>query len=204
MSTKIYVEGGGNQDRTIRLCRQGFTQYFSKIAPGNRPRVVPAGSRKEAYDDFCTALRSGGDGYQLIILLVDSEDPVPAGFTAWRHLKERKADGWDKPLGAGDEQAHLMVQCMESWFMADRNALSEFYGQGFLVDSLPARTDIEAIGKIDLNKKLEHATKSTQTKGKYHKVNHGFALLGLINPHKVAEASRHAAALHALVANHAV
>jgi hypothetical protein len=199
VSIKIYVEGGGNQDRGRTLCRQGFSRYFAKLALQKSPRVVPARSRREAYDDFCTALKSGGDGYNLILLLVDSEDPVPDGFTAWRHLKERREDGWDKPEGATDKQAHLMVQCMESWFMADKDTLGKFYGQGFLVNSLPQGVNVEAIRKLDVAEKLEHATKSTKTKGEYQKVDHGFAILGLIDPQKVAATSPHAFALHCVV-----
>jgi Domain of unknown function (DUF4276) len=199
VSVKIYVEGGGNQDRTKTLCRQGFTEYFSKIVPERRPRIVPAGSRREAYDDFCTALRSGGGGYDLLLLLVDSEDAIPIGYSAWQHLKQRDADSWDKPAGATDLQIHLMVRCMESWFLADKEVLGKFYGQGFLANSLPQALDVESVGKVELLKQLEHATKETKTKGKYHKVEHGFAILGMIDPNKVAAVSSHAAALHAVV-----
>ena len=33
-------------------------------------------------------------------------------------------------MGATDEQAHLMVQCMEAWFLADRETLAAVFGRG--------------------------------------------------------------------------
>ncbi len=86
-----------------------------------------------------------------------------------------------------------MVQAMESWFLADREALAEFYSDGFLANSLPGSpTNVEAVLKDDLEPKLKHASKPTKTKGEYHKVKHGFALLALIDPIKVGNASPHA------------
>ncbi len=46
--------------------------------------------------------------------------------------------------------------------------------------------------KTTLSPKLKHASKPTKTKGEYHKVKHGFALLTLIDPAKVGNASPHA------------
>jgi len=82
---------------------------------------------------------------------------------------------------------------MEAWFLADRVALSAFYGNGFLANGLPGYPNsIEQIPKDDLEPALMHASKLTKTKGEYHKVKHGFALLGLIDPGKVERASAHA------------
>jgi hypothetical protein len=89
-----------------------------------------------------------------------------------------------------------MVQAMEAWFLADREALDAFYDGGFLAKSLPGSpTNIEAVLKDDLEPKLKHASKPTQ-KGEYHKMKHGFALLALIDPVKVDNASPHAASFH--------
>ena len=93
-----------------------------------------------------------------------------------------------------------MVQAMEAWFLADREALDEFYDGGFLAKSLPGSpTKIEAVRKDDLEPTLIHATKKTKTKGEYHKINHGSALLALIDPSKVEKASPHAASFHAFL-----
>ena len=121
---------------------------------------------------------------------VDSEAPVADGQSSWEHLKVR--DGWDCPSSATDDNAHLMVQCMESWFLADRETLAVFYGQGFNPNALPKQTNIEKIPKNDVNQGLDAATRYTKTKGKYHKTRHGFEILALIAPHKVRQVSEYA------------
>ena len=85
-----------------------------------------------------------------------------------------------------------MVQVMEAWFLADRQALADYYGQGFLAGSLPGQPKIELISKPDVFSALQHASKNTKTKGEYHKTRHGFDLLELIDPNRVRAASVHA------------
>jgi len=80
---------------------------------------------------------------------------------------------------------------MESWFLADRQVVAAYYGQGFLLNSLPGQADIEVIAKDDVFSRLEHASSGTQ-KGEYHKTAHGFDLLELIHPDRVRAASAHA------------
>lgn len=43
-----------------------------------------------------------------------------------------------------------MVQCMENWFMADKECLALFFGQGFNVNALPNNPNIEAILTTDI------------------------------------------------------
>jgi hypothetical protein len=191
------VEGGGYHKRTLDACRQAFAKFFSKICPaGARPRVIAAGDRRAAFDDFCNALTKHPDN--LLLLLVDSEDPVPTGSTAWRHLEARTEDAWTRPAIATNEQAHLMVQCMEAWFLADHETLAAYYGHAFLVASLPRQPNVELIAKRDIIGALEHASRLTQ-KGKYHKTRHGFELLERIDPDRVREASAHASRLFAIL-----
>jgi Domain of unknown function (DUF4276) len=200
VSVKIHVEGGGGQSIINTQCRKGFSEYFAKIVPdGRKPKIVPSGSRKSAYDDFCTSVETERNKYELILLLVDSEDAVAGGRTSWQHLKARAADKWDKPEQADDRSAHLMVQCMESWFLADKDTLEAYFGEGFLKKSLPGNTDVEQIAKKDVLAALEHAVRPT-TKEHYHKTAHGYELLGLIDPEKVGAASQHAKALNDLMA----
>lgn len=195
MSTKIYVEGGGDQRRTIDACRVAFGKYLEKIVPaGARPRIVACGSRQRAYEDFTKGLND--PKYDRVLLLVDAESGVAPGDNAWIHL--RKRDGWTKPNSAGEDAAHLMVQCMESWFMADKECLERFYGQGFNAGALPARNEIEGITKSDVSTGLENATKHTQ-KGRYHKTLHGFEILGAIDPAKVEAVSPFCRRLHGCV-----
>jgi len=185
----IYVEGGGDQNLTLTKCRRGFSQFFKKIVPTNcQPKIIACGSRMQAYNRFCTALVQYPDAF--CILLVDSEAPVADDRNSWIHLKMR--DNWDCPDLATDDNAHLMVQCMESWFLADRKTLAKFYGQGFNPNALPKQANIEKIHKNDVNQGLDAATRHTKTKGKYHKTRHGFDLLAQIEPCKIRQVSEHA------------
>jgi hypothetical protein len=183
------VEGGGNSKDTLKRCNEGFANYCQKLAPANRqPRVVACGGRQQAFNRFCTAVSSSQAG-DTSVLLVDSEAPVTSA-AAVQHLHSR--DGWDFPA-LNHHRVFLMVQAMESWFLADRDTLANFYDGGFLANSLPGSpTNVEAVPKDDLEPRLRHASKPTKTKGEYHKVKHGFALLALIDPAKVGNASSHA------------
>jgi hypothetical protein len=80
---------------------------------------------------------------------------------------------------------------MESWFLADRPALTDYYGQGFAVDSLPGQSNIEVISKQDVFTALQQSSKKTQ-KGEYHKTRHGFDLVKRIDPNRVRTACRQA------------
>lgn len=92
-----------------------------------------------------------------------------------------------------EAQVHLMVQCMESWFLADKTSLEEFYGQGFRPNALPANPAVEDVLKKDVMEGLARATQGT-TMGEYHKTRHGFAILERLDPAKVSERSLHAKA----------
>lgn len=189
MKVTIFVEGGGDNEDTVTRCRQGFHSYCANAAPGRpQPRIVPRGGRQQAFHAF----RIASDKKNLTnrcVLLVDSEGPVGLkGSIDYLNARE----GWIFNQ-IKTESVFLMVQAMEAWFLADREALSAFYGNGFLAKSLPGSSaNIEAVAKNDLEPALKHASKPTKTKGEYHKVKHGFALLALIDPRKVEKASPHA------------
>ncbi|MFN8489248.1 MAG: DUF4276 family protein [Caldilineaceae bacterium] len=186
---KIYVEGGGQRDDLKTKCRQGFSKFFERAGfKGRMPRIVACGSRNDAYDSFCTALKQAKPD-EFPILLVDSEEPFNPQSKPWPHLKVR--DDWDKPENASDEHVYLMVRCMETWFLADRKCLEKFYGQGFHTNTLPQRTDIENISKQDIFTGLANATRHCKTKGSYDKGNHSFDILALLDPLLVVAVSPH-------------
>ncbi len=191
VAIRIYVEGGGDRRALLAKCRQGFCEFLEKVMPPRRmPRIIACGTRRSAFDRFCTALSHYSETF--CMLLVDSETAVAAGMGPWAHLKSRTGDGWNKPTGATDDHAHLMVQCMEAWFLADKDCLARYFGQGFNAGALPANPNIEAISKADIYSGLKKATRNTKTKGKYQKGNHSFDILGKIDPQKVRQASPHA------------
>ena len=180
MSVKLYVEGGGDSKHLRIQCRRGFRKFIEKSGlSGRMPRIVACGGRERAYEQFKTALE---DGAIVPMLLVDAEEPVTRS-DSWRHLSDR--DGWGRPDGAMGDHCHLMVQVMESWFLADRTALAEFYGHGFRESSLPGNLRVEEIRKEDVLRGLKVATRST-TKGSYDKGAHSFAILGVVDPDAVA------------------
>ncbi len=80
---------------------------------------------------------------------------------------------------------------MESWFLADRAALQEYYGHGFRPNTLPGNPAVEEVTKQDVMEGLARATQDT-TKGEYHKTRHGFDILGALDPVKVGNGSPHA------------
>jgi hypothetical protein len=87
-----------------------------------------------------------------------------------------------------EEQAHLMVQCMETWFLANRTCLQTFFGQGFHDNALPHNPDIESVDKTQLFDGLKNATRHTH-KGEYGKASHSFRILEKLNPAAVTERS---------------
>ncbi len=183
---KLFVEGGGNQNDALKTeCRRAFTALLEKAGfKGHMPRVVACGGRRNAYEQFCTAIRGG----EAAILLVDSEAPV-AAEDPWQHVAQRPGDEWERPAGATEGHLHLMVQCMEAWFLADRRTLGDFFGQGFHENSLPAATCVpEDLDKLDLYRRLEQATRRTKTKGAYDKGKHAFKLLARLDPDLVRKA----------------
>lgn len=198
----LYVEGGGSGAHSDVLqseLRRGFSEFFSKTSLGTsrRPRVVACGGREQAFDRFKTALIQGENA----LLLVDSEAPVgaaamPCGdshtWRPWLHLKQQA--GWDKPDESDDGDAHLMVQCMETWLLCDVPALTGFYQSGFKVPGLPLG-DIESVVKSAVFSSLQKATQHCRTKAAYGKGAHSFKLLALIDPKKVCANSPWAARL---------
>lgn len=188
VSMHIYVEGGGDSKSLRTELRKGFSEFLEQAGfIGHMPKIVACGGRQNAFEHFCTAVKTGAPA----MLLVDSEAPVADKHQnqPWRHLAERVGDGWEKPANADDSDCHLMVQCMEAWLIADRQTLQKFFGQDFHANSLPAeKKNIESIPKQRLYSSLENATRKSK-KGKYGKGSHSFKLLATTDPNKVTAAS---------------
>ena len=196
MSAKVYVEGGGDGNKALKAeCRRAFKSFFEKAGlAGRLPSIHPGGGRKQTYDDFHTAFNDPGNR-DFIALLVDSEAPVAAGVGPWTHLRNRQGDGWAKPARATDEHAHLMVQCMEAWFLADRETLAAVFGNRFRLGALPGQPQVEQVRKQDVLQGLENAARNCRTRRGYRKGRDSFDILSRLNPERVAAASPHAARL---------
>lgn len=191
MRARIYAEGGGEGQLLDTLFRQGWSEFFRSAGLGGRmPSVSRCGSRESAFDDFVTAVRNPRPGV-LPLLLVDSEVAVDPGHSAWQHLKA--VDGWDRPQGAADDQAFLMVQVMETWFIADRALLRRYFGSALRENPLRAWPDLEAVPKATVLGALEAATAACGTR--YAKGRVSFALLAGLDARAVEAACSHAAEL---------
>jgi hypothetical protein len=185
----LYIEGGGDAPQLKARCRKAFNKFIEKMGfKGKMPKLVACGSRRNAYEQFCTAVAQGKNA----LLLVDSEAPVVKTheFNAWLHVQLREGDSWAMPAQATPESCHLMVECMENWFLADIPALQAYYGAGFKADKLPSVSQgLEKVSKQKVYQGLKQATQSTR-KGSYSKGDHSFAILEQINPDKVTAASK--------------
>lgn len=182
---RIFVEGGAKGQLALK-CRRGFSRFFEKAGLGHRkPSIVACGSRLAAFEDFCHALERAGKK-DINLLLVDSEEAVTGtNEQVWTHVKTRQGDGWDQPKGADAEMLHFMVECMENWFLADPQTLVSYFGQGFKVEALPKKADVESVSKAEVFAALSKATANCKTKRPYAKGEHSFVLLEKIDPAKV-------------------
>ncbi len=172
MSAYIYIEGGDPNSDPIR-CRKAFRKLLESAGlKGRMPRLVPCGPRNAAFDAFKTAHanRKSGD---FIAMLVDSEDPADDHEQPWTHLKKR--DNWDRPGGAEDDQVLLMTTCMETWIVADREALKRHYGHKLQENALPSLNALETRHRHELHANLEHATRNCSNA--YRKGKRSFEVL---------------------------
>lgn len=162
----VYMEGG----RHLRNPMKTFLRNaVSNIHHQNiELDVEPCGSRDDA---IRRCARDAG-----AILLIDSEGEI------LQPLMDRVS----ARIGSAD-RAFFMVQLMEAWFLADRQALAAHYGRGFTAGSLPSNPNVEDIPKPDVENSLRNATRRS-SKGIYNKGEHARALLGILNPTTVYDA----------------
>ena len=184
----IYMEGGGNGKGSKAALRRGMDSFLGALKNAAREKewrwkLVCCGGRGETFRAFENARSNGGDG--LTLLLVDSEGPVKARPRA--HLAAQ--DGWNL-CGVDDDDVHLMAQVMETWLVADREALTAYYGQDFRAKALPSRRNLEEEDKTAIAAALDEATRRTK-KGGYRKIQHAADLLERIDPAKARERCRH-------------
>ena len=195
VTAKLYIEGGGNRgqyrskDLQIRF-RQAWHLFFKAAGIPRLPSVVRGGGRGQTFKRFRVAIANPARD-AVPLLLLDSEGPVASGQTVWQYLLA--ANGWHRPGNAREDQAFLMVQSMETWFLADQLAMQRYFGQNFSTAAFRAWTQLEAVPKPTVLKALETATSRCQKP--YGKGRVSFELLGRINPFRVESACLHGAAL---------
>ncbi len=173
---RLYFEGDP------RL-RRGMGEFLAELRERARRvgcgfRLIACGNR--TLEDFCDALRSHPDAY--VVALLDSDGPLSEEKRqAFFHRRD-----WSPPAGAAHaaERVFRMVQVMEAWFLADPEALAEFYGQGFRPAALKRNPCVEQILKADVLESLRRASRETR-KGPYHKTAHAPELLARIRAGRV-------------------
>ncbi|MCL2824713.1 MAG: DUF4276 family protein [Polyangiaceae bacterium] len=186
---RIFVEGGGpNAKRGQDALRKGFNGLLSaqKAAACQKKiewNIACCGGRQAAYDAFILAI-GRKDPDDLVVLLVDSEGAVKDTAAQGRvgHLRQR--DNWQF-RGVDANAVHLMIQCMESWIVADPDEVEKFFGADFHRKHLPKRLDLDNEPKADVARSLELATQGTHKK--YHKIKTACLLLERIRPDVVAK-----------------
>jgi hypothetical protein len=186
-AVRVYVEGGGTSRGEQATLRESFTKLLGAVVGDlSKPKLIAAGGRGNTFDEFRAALRMHPDA--LCILLVDSEGPVKQRANPWSHVRDRRGDQWKRPDTTTDEQLHLMVETMETWIVADSDALVQQYGPKVDLDALPS-TNLETISKQDVLQKIARALRNT---GKQYTKSAGWVLIGRVNPSRVEAACSHA------------
>ena len=179
---RIYFEG----DRSLRLGLEAFLNPALERAREQNIRftAIASGPIDETIKDFLDAVRDYPDA--LVILLVDSDRADNGRLIA--SIKSRST--WNARIGAGvqDNQIHFMVQVMESWFLADKDALANYYGRGFRLNRLPQNPNVEQVPGNDVIRGIASAASDTSKKT-YHKTRHAPDLLRTIDPAKVRSAA---------------
>ena len=190
VTATLYIEGGGEGKDLRARFREGWNEFFKSAGVGGKTKIVRGSGRDQTFDRFATAVKVGRPD-TIPLLLVDSEDRVAPRNSVWQHLHVR--DDWHKPLGASDDQAFLMVQIMETWFLADGVALRKYFGARFRQNALKRWPDLESVPKSTVLNALASATASCSKR--YSKGKVSFELLAQINPALVEAACPHAEAL---------
>ena len=169
MEIKLYVEGGGKGSHklaTIKL-QQGFDAFFRDLKNAARAKkisfkIIPSSNTQTTYEDFLISVRNSPQSFNL--LLVDSDEAIAENETA-RDFLQKKYKKWLLKT-IKDEQCHLMVRIMESWFIADVEALKEFYGREFKESAIPKNRNVESIEKERVESSLKTATVKTLSASK--------------------------------------
>ena len=179
---RIYYEG----DKRLRPGLLSFLESEISIARQRsiRFQLITGGSANITIERFIQGVEANPDAFN--ILLVDSDRPDNG--TLIESIKARST--WDTRIGANvqDDQIHFMVQIMESWFLADKDALARYYGRDFRSNRLPQNPNVEHVPKDDVIRGLTDAASDTSQRT-YHKTKHAPALLREIDPTKVRNAA---------------
>lgn len=170
----IEGEGGGREgsskrqhlDGAFRESWRQFLQPLADLAKNRRIRFrcVSGGSGATTFDKFAKPLPEQAGA--LRILLIDSEGPVNDVARPWGALPQLTRPQW-----ATDGHCYLIVQCVETWLLADPDALRAHYDRPkpcFRPDRIRAWPALERIPKSTVQTALEEATAGCGAKAYGH------------------------------------
>ena len=166
MSAILFIEGGASgahsKELTIR-CQRAFHRLLERMdlgIEGRKPKLKACGGRDRVFRDFRMEMQA--EDHDFVAMWIDSEAPMVDIERTWKHLATvTTVPRWQQPEGAEDDQVLFMTTCMETWIVADREALRQHYRpkQSLNESPLPSPTDLEARQRHEVQKGLERATK---------------------------------------------
>jgi hypothetical protein len=194
----IYIEGDTKQKgkgNAITL-RQGFSQFFKELAEEIKIpiNIKLLGGREDTIRIFLSEQAFFPKSF--MVLLVDSDAEIGENETPKSFLQKISPKFDFRKVK--EEQCHLMVQLMETWFLADKEKLAEFYGKDFNAKALPQNKEVEKIPKNDVISGLENATRNC-AKGRYGKGLHSGEILQRIDSSLVRQSAPHCEKLFAAI-----
>jgi len=169
MEIRIYFEGA-------KPLRGGFKSFFRELSDAAKEANCEIAfiASKNGPTDFQKAMRTHPNAWN--ILLKDTEGPLTA-----------EAASLCQKLGIPTQlvgNVYWMVELMESWFLADSEALAQYYGREFLANAIGNTANVENIPKAEVLDRLKRATRNTG-KGEYHKTAYAPFLLERIDADRV-------------------
>jgi hypothetical protein len=175
MEIRIYFEGKAT-------LTSGFESFFTELRTAARVArsTIQFVAAKDGIGAYRKASRTHAQAWN--ILLKDSEQPMPTNAL---RLCERH--------GINPEfvdRAFWMVELMETWFLADRDTLASYYGDGFLANAIGETADVEQVSKAQVLDRLKRATTKT-SKGEYDKVKYAPYLLEKLDSNRVRLRAEH-------------
>ncbi len=174
-SIRLYFEGDP------RL-KPGFSQFLKEVhqlGRQNRCELKLVATGGTPVQDYMAGRRSNPEAWN--VLLLDSEGPLTLDLPHKKGLRE-----------VDKGSVFWMAQLMESWLLADIQALKGYYGRNFNSEAIPKNPDVEGIPKKQVLDALKKATKHTQ-KGEYHKTAHAPEILASAKPSLVREGAKECA-----------
>lgn len=188
VQVRIIIEGGGPGKQADSAFREGYRKFIDKIVAsviGELPvalEIVRGEGRGKAHRKFSHQKSLHPEA--LVLLLIDSDDGYSAGDPIWAFLERR--DHVKKPTWAREDHVYLMVDCVETWIVADLEALKSHYGQSFNSGALPKQNDLEKVPHSELQSKLEQATRKCR-----RTYSHGDSaeLIAKVTPGRIAHLS---------------